>query len=93
MESTSWQILSRTLKPYAIAGLGINSSDVENKDEIQFYNNTGQSVQINSGGRTVGLGIIARVGADYYFNNKLGLFTDIGIGTSLIQIGAIINLQ
>ncbi len=79
------------LRPYVILGLGINTSNIRSESELVFTNN--QSLLVTSGGRSAGLGILARVGADYFFQGNYGLFADIGAGASLVQLGAIISLQ
>ena len=83
------------LRPYVIGGLGINSSNTHSSDEVRFVNDssTSQSLLVTSGSRSVGLGILARIGADYYFNPKLGAYADIGTGVALLQIGLVINVQ
>ncbi|TDH28545.1 hypothetical protein EXU57_00250 [Segetibacter sp. 3557_3] len=79
------------LRPYVILGLGINTSNVRTESELKLTSN--QTLLVSSGSRSAGLGILARVGADYFFGGPYGLFADVGAGASLIQLGAIINLQ
>lgn len=81
------------LRPYVLVGLAINTSHTHTEDEIKFYNNSDQSLLVSSGGRSVGLGLLARAGTDYFFNSKIGAFADVGSGTSLLQVGAVINIQ
>ncbi len=80
------------LRPYVLGGIGINSSNVKTDNLVSFTNNS-QTVKVNSGGRSTGLGILARIGADYYFNNQTGAFADVGFGSSVIQAGFIFKIQ
>ncbi len=81
------------LRPYILGGIGINSSSVDTENRIKFTNDNSQVLRVNSGGRSVGLGILARVGADYFFNYQYGVYADVGVGPSVIQVGGIINIQ
>lgn len=81
------------LRPYVIGGLGINSSNIHSSNEVHFLSDANQSLLVTSGNRSVGLGILARIGTDYYFNPKLGAFLDIGTGVALLQLGLVINVQ
>lgn len=80
------------LRPYVLGGIGINSSNVNTDNLISFTNNS-QTVKVNSGGRSTGLGILARIGADYYFNNQTGAFADVGVGSAVIQAGLIFKIK
>ena len=80
------------LRPYILGGIGINSSNINTQNEIRFTNNS-QVLKVNSGGRSTGLGIIARVGADYFFNQQIGAYADVGVGAAIVQVGAIFNLN
>ena len=73
-------------RPYVIGGIGINSSNVHNETQVRFLNNASQTLLVTSGSRSVGLGILARIGTDYYLNQKLGVFADIGTGVALLQL-------
>lgn len=78
---------SSAFQPYVIGGLGINSSNIHSEYAINFINEPDKVVLINSGSRSVGLGILARIGADYYLNNKLSIFADAGVGPSILNLG------
>lgn len=83
---------SAVLRPYIIGGLGINSSHVTSNSTINFLSNSSEVILVKSGARAVGLGVMARVGADYYFNDRLAAFADAGVGASVINIGVSIGL-
>ena len=81
------------LRPYITAGIGINSSHVSTENTINFISNMDQVLLIKSGARAVGLGIIARIGADYYLNQNISVFADAGFGTSVLNIGVSYRLN
>lgn len=83
---------SSTLQPYIMAGLGITSSNILSNNTISFTNNT-QTVLVKSGTRSTGLGIMARVGEEYFINNQLQVFVDAGIGLSVINVGVLVNIK
>jgi hypothetical protein len=74
-------------QPYVLGGLGITTSNIHTDYNISFINNPGKVVQVKSGSRAVGLGVLARIGTDYYFNSRLAAFGDIGLGPSLLNFG------
>ena len=83
---------SSKLQPFVLGGLGIVSSNVHSTNTIRFTNDNTQVILIKSGTRKTGLGITARVGADYFISNQLQLFADAGVGLSVINIGAAFSL-
>jgi opacity protein-like surface antigen len=84
---------SSRIKPYLIGGLGIYSSRINSENTVNFTNNPSQTVLITSGLRSVGLGIMARGGAEYYVNNQLQAFADIGVGLTVVSLGISFNLK
>src|SRR5674476_1307671 len=48
---------------------------------------------VKSGASSVGLGVMARVGAAYYLSDLLQLFLDAGVGTSVINLGLAVSLK
>lgn len=84
-----YQMLSSTsaLQPYLLLGLGLNTSNIHNNYNINFVNNPDKVVQVTSGSRAVGLGVLARIGSEYYFNRQLAVFADVGFGPSVLNVG------
>ena len=84
-----YHILKSTsaFQPYVLGGLGITTSNIHTDYTINFINNPGKVVQVRSGSRAVGLGVLARLGTDYYFSRQLSVFGDIGVGPSLLNFG------
>ncbi|MDQ6815130.1 MAG: hypothetical protein M3040_15445 [Bacteroidota bacterium] len=80
-------------QPYVIFGAGINSSHITTEDEVNFYNNGNKSLLVSSGGSSVGIGFMGRLGTDYFFNDMVGAFADVGFGSSIIQAGVVIKIQ
>lgn len=85
--------LSGSLRPYLMGGLGIHSSYLRSAFSIAFQNNSNQVVLVKSGSQSVGLGGLLRVGADYKLNENFQLFSDVGIGPSLVQLGISLNID
>ena len=84
---------SSRIQPYVKAGLGITSSNVISATTISFTNDNSQQILVTSGTRTIGLGITARVGGQYYISDQLQLSLDAGLGLSVIQAGLIIAIN
>lgn len=80
-------------QPYVLGGLGITTSNIKTDFAISFINNPGKVVQVKSGSRSVGLGVLARIGTDYYFTNQLSVFADIGFGPSLLNVGVAASID
>ncbi len=85
--------VNSAFRPYLMAGLGLNTSHVHSETTVNFLNNSDQVLLVKSGTRATGLGIIARVGTDYYFNPKMSAFIDAGVGASVLNVGLAINLK
>ncbi len=84
---------SSRLQPFILGGLGIVSSNVHANNTIGFTNNNTQVILVKSGTRKTGLGITARVGADYFISNQMQLFADAGAGLSVINIGLAFSIK
>ncbi|MEO5889631.1 MAG: outer membrane beta-barrel protein [Ferruginibacter sp.] len=84
---------SSRIKPYLIGGLGINSSRINSENTINFTNNSTQTLLVTSGTRSVSLGLMARVGAEYYINNQIQAYADIGVGLAVVNLGISFNLK
>ncbi len=78
-------------QPYIIGGLGITSSSIKSENLIKFTNNNSQEIIVKSGGRSAGIGIIARIGTQYLINNQVRAFLDAGVGLSVLNLGIAIN--
>ncbi|MEP7143992.1 MAG: hypothetical protein ABI707_14015 [Ferruginibacter sp.] len=81
------------IKPYIIGGLGINSSRIKSENSINFTNNPSQTLLVTSGTRSVGIGLMARIGTDYYINNQMQAYADIGVGLAIVNLGISFNLK
>ena len=81
------------LQPFILAGPGITSSNIHSENKISFTNDNSQIIVVQSGTRTTGLGIIARVGAQYFINNQFQVSFDAGVGLSVIKLGVSFNID
>lgn len=81
------------LQPFILAGPGITSSNIHSDNKISFTNDNSQIILVKSGSRATGLGIIARVGAQYFINNQFQVSFDAGVGLSVIKLGLSFNLD
>ena len=90
-----YYLLSNTsrIQPYIKAGLGITSSHIRSETKINFTNNNSETIVVTSGARTVGLGVMARIGASYFVSNQLQVNVDAGFGLSVINAGISFNIQ
>ncbi|MEO6814555.1 MAG: outer membrane beta-barrel protein [Ginsengibacter sp.] len=84
---------SSLLQPYIIAGVGITSSNILSNNTISFTNNNSQVILVKSGSRSTGIGVTARIGAEYFLSNQLQLFVDAGFGLSVINAGLSVSLK
>lgn len=84
---------SSKLQPFILGGLGIVSSNVHENNTIRFTNDNTQVILVKSGTRKTGLGITARVGADYFISNQMQLFADAGAGLSVINVGLTFSIK
>lgn len=77
------------LQPYLTLGAGFHSSFVRSDQQISFLerNSNMPALQVESGSRSVSLGILARAGADYYINPQFRAFADVGTGPAVLQLG------
>lgn len=82
-----------TLRPYILGGVGVTSSNIKSDNTINFTNGYSQVLLIKSGMRTTGLGLTARVGADYAVNDQLRLSLDAGFGLSVLNVGVLVNIK
>lgn len=81
------------LQPYIMAGLGITSSNIHSTNTISFSNDNSQIILVKSGTRSTGLGIIARIGGEYFINDQLQIFLEAGLGLSVINAGVAISIK
>lgn len=81
------------LRPYVQGGLGIRSSYVRSENTLSFLTTPNQTIIINSGARSVGLGVMLRAGITYRLNEQFKLFTDAGIGPSILHFGVIYRVS
>lgn len=81
------------LQPYITVGAGITSSNILSNNTISFTNDNSQVILVKSGSRSTGLGLMARIGGEYFINNQLQLTCDAGYGLSVINVGLSISVK
>ncbi len=87
-----YQYANSDLSPYAILGLSLIVSSVKAESTLTFLNDD-RDIFVKSGVRNKGMGILARAGLEYSLNEQIGLYTDLGSGISLLQIGMVYKMN
>ena len=85
--------LAANLHTFILGGIGVTSSNVISNNTISFTNGYSQVLLVKSGMRSTGLGITARVGADYPINRQLKLSLDAGVGLSVLNVGVLVDIK
>lgn len=80
-------------QPYIMAGVGVTSSNIKSQNEISFTNNNPQIILVKSGTRSAGLGIMARIGSQYFISDQLQVFLDAGFGLSVLNVGLSVAIK
>ena len=80
------------IKPYLLLGLNFNYNSATMEGDVEFLDE-GKHVLTTSGINGFKNDIVARAGVDFMISKSFGLYSDIGTGTSLVQIGAIFSLK
>ncbi|MFZ4772003.1 MAG: hypothetical protein ACOYLO_17610, partial [Ferruginibacter sp.] len=87
-----YNLMDGFIKPYLLLGLNINYSDATLNGDI-YFRDEGKHVVTTSGITGFKTDFVARGGVDLMISNSFGIYTDIGTGTSLIQIGAVFSFK
>jgi hypothetical protein len=87
-----YNLMDGFIKPYLLLGLNINYSQSTLNGDV-FFMEDGKHVQTSSGINGFKTNFVARAGVDFMISKSFGLYSDIGTGTSLIQLGVIFSLK
>lgn len=87
-----YDLMDGIIKPYLLLGLNFNYNSATMEGDVEFLDE-GKHVLTTSGINGFKNDIVARAGVDFFISKSFGLYSDIGTGTSLIQIGAIFSLK
>jgi hypothetical protein len=87
-----YDLMSGFIKPYLLVGLNFNYTAANMEGDVEFIDE-GKHVLTTSGINGFKNDVVARAGVDFMISKSFGLYSDIGTGTSLIQIGAIFSLK
>lgn len=78
--------------PYALIGIGFENAHIQSSQQLNFYNKPGSQFIVESGSRSLGLGLLARIGISAKLNEQLDSFIDAGWGNSILQLGVSYHL-
>ncbi len=81
-----YDIMSGFVRPYALLGLNFNYTVADNAGTI-FFIDESKKVSTNTSVKGFKTLVLARVGVDFHISKMFGLYTDIGLGNSLVQLG------
>jgi len=87
-----YDLMDGFIKPYLLMGLNINYSDATINGDV-FFRDEGKHVVTTSGITGFKTDFVFRAGADLMISKSFGVYSDIGTGTSLIQIGAVFSFK
>jgi hypothetical protein len=87
-----YDLMDRFIKPYLLLGLNFNYNSALMEGDVEFLDE-GKHVLTTSGINGFKNDIVARAGLDFMISKSFGLYSDIGTGVSLVQIGAIFSLK
>ena len=87
-----YDLMQGFIKPYLLGGVNINYSTVSMDGEI-FFKDEQKYVSTQSGIQGFKSGVVLRGGLDLNISKSFGVYSDIGTGVSLIQIGVIFILK
>jgi hypothetical protein len=88
-----YDILDGMFKPYVKGGLdliGVSMTSTSTSESLDGKSASLQTIVNQSG---IKPGLILRGGLDIYFGNKFGIYSDVGTGLSLVQLGVLFNLE
>lgn len=86
-----YQFTNSDLHPYAILGLSLIISSIKAESTLNFLNYD-REIFVKSGVRNTGMGVLARAGLEYSLNDQIGIYTDLGTGISLLQVGVVYKM-
>ena len=87
-----YDILEGYVKPYILVGLNINYSNAVINGDL-YLMNEGKHILTTSEMHGFKPNFVGRVGLDLMITRRLGLYSDIGVGPTLVQVGVIFRLK
>ena len=87
-----YDILEGFVKPYILVGLNINYSNALINGDL-YLMNEGKHILTTSEMHGFKPNFVGRVGLDLMITRRLGLYSDIGVGPTLVQVGVIFRLK
>jgi hypothetical protein len=74
------------VRPYGLLGIGYTRSNIQNQRDLTFMNE-GPTFRIKSNAQTVDFSILLRGGVSVWASKNFSVYSDIGSGVSLLQVG------
>lgn len=87
-----YDILKGFVKPYLLAGLNFNYSSAVVEGDLYFTEN-GKHILSTSNLNGFKANFVARAGLDLMITKRFGVFSDIGTGSTLLQVGVIFSVK
>jgi hypothetical protein len=87
-----YDILKGFVKPYLLAGLNFDYSNAVVDGDIYFIED-GKHILSTSNISGFNTNFVARAGLDLMITRRFGLYSDIGTGSTLVQIGVIFSVK
>ena len=87
-----YDILKGFVKPYLLAGLNFDYSNAVVDGDIYFIED-GKHIISTSNISGFNTNFVARAGLDLMITRRFGLYSDIGTGSTLVQIGVIFSVK
>ena len=87
-----FNLMDGFIKPYLLAGVNINHSECLVVNDI-FFIDQGRHIATVYKIRGFNSDFVFRGGVDIMLSKSFGLYSDIGLGSSLLQIGAIFSFK
>lgn len=87
-----YDILKGFIKPYLLGGLNINYTIANINGDI-FFMNEGKHILSTSELNGFKTSLVARAGLDVMITRRFGVYSDIGTGSTLLQVGVIFGTK
>ncbi len=86
-----YDITGGIIKTYVRGGVDFNFTSVDANGEI-YFKDENKKVTTHSEGRGFNSDFVIRGGAEIFIGKNFGLYSDIGTGKSLVQVGVVFSL-
>ena len=87
-----YDLLDKIMRPYITLGMNINFSRSTMDGDIYLINE-GKHILTTSNLNGFKPGLVARIGLELMIGKRFGLFSDVGTGSNLVQVGIIFSFK